>query len=135
MSRPRARFSLGLTLALIAAIGCKPAFPTFPNYKPREAIPVAGAEMEGVVTGGVHHPGGHPLEGAMVIAMSTVLPEQQEARTDAEGSFRFEDLPPGIYTIQVLYERGNVSETFVVGSGGGWYLRFIVDPDPPYRRH
>src|SRR5690242_14031869 len=63
---------------------------------PRQTNPTAGA-----IQGLVHDPGGRGLPGATVILSDLTNHRQVQAVTNADGVFRFLDLRPASYEIQV----------------------------------
>jgi len=63
--------------------------------------------IQGVVT---HERTGEPLKGALVILQCTCLEQQLETSTNDRGMYRFGELPPGTYTIQVLKGQADSSK-------------------------
>ena len=63
--------------------------------------------IQGVVT---HERTGEPEKGALVILQCTCLEQPLETSTNERGLYRFGDLPPGTYTIQVLKGTADVSK-------------------------
>lgn len=63
--------------------------------------------IQGVVT---HERTGAPLKGAIVVLQCTCLEAARETSTNDRGSYRFGDLPPGTYTIQVLKGTADVAK-------------------------
>jgi hypothetical protein len=63
--------------------------------------------IQGVVT---HERTGEPLKNAIVVLQCTCLDAQRETITNDRGLYRFGDLPPGTYTIQVLKGQADVSK-------------------------
>lgn len=56
-----------------------------------------------------------PVEGALVVAQCTCLAAMREIVTNERGVYVFRDLPPGEYTVQVLYGRADVSRVVRLG--------------------
>lgn len=65
--------------------------------------------IQGVVT---HERTGEPLKDAIVILQCTCLEAARETSTNDRGQYRFGDLGPGTYTIQVL--KGEADSSKVV---------------------
>jgi Carboxypeptidase regulatory-like domain len=74
----------------------------------------------GVISGKVtHRVTGEPVPQALVILQCSCLQAPRERLTDAEGLYRFGELPAGAYTIEVL-------------AGNDHVLKFIeLPPSPP----
>lgn len=64
------------------------------------AIPLSAAQQTAAIEGLVSDPTGASVAGAMVELVSG-LASTRSAATDDEGRYRFDDLPPGEYTVQV----------------------------------
>jgi hypothetical protein len=73
------------------------------------AVPVFGATT-GRIQGRVEDADGAPLPGATVTATSPALQGQQIVVTDADGSFRLLNLPPGTYDLVASLEGFNQVE-------------------------
>src|SRR5690606_23336418 len=72
---------------------------------------------------------GHALPKALVILQCTCLEGVREILSNEGGAFGFGELPPGKYTVQVLYKNANVSRTFELGPGMRMRVNFSVDPE------
>lgn len=53
----------------------------------------------------------------------------RETTTDRTGTYDFHDLPPGRYTVQVLFKDANVNKTIDVEPGARLRANFNIDPD------
>jgi iron complex outermembrane receptor protein len=73
------------------------------------APPPAAAEGTGVIEGVVTVPTGEPLAGAEAVLIDL----NRRTKTDATGTFRFEDVPPGRYLIEVVSRTAGSSITQV----------------------
>ncbi|HEY8378860.1 MAG TPA: carboxypeptidase-like regulatory domain-containing protein, partial [Nannocystis sp.] len=71
---------------------------------------------------------GAPVEGALVILQCSCLQGQQTAETGESGLFAFRDLPPGLYTVQVVHQQADVSKIVDVGPGAKLRVDFQLDP-------
>lgn len=110
------------------ALACeRPASPPF-SHAEFPSITVG----RGAIQGGVHdlHTG-RRIAGALIIVQCTCLDGPREARTDAQGIYSFGDLPPGTYTVQALYKRGEISKTVVLSATARATISFAVDPERP----
>ena len=58
---------------------------------------------------------GEAIKDSLVIVQCDCLKGVRETVTNADGVYQFRDLPPGKYTIQVLFGSSNVSRSFEMG--------------------
>lgn len=121
----RSFFSTSLLLCLAAV----PAVATF-------AVPTdAEAAVDGIINGVVtDSTSGDPIEGALVVLQCTCLQGQIERTTNAAGVYSFRDLPPGNYTIQVLYQKANITKITTLPRGAKFRANFSIDPKNEFRR-
>ena len=56
------------------------------------------------------------------------LDETRGVMTDARGVYAFAELPPGTYTIQVLFGKANVSKVTTLPAGAKFRANFRLDP-------
>ncbi len=87
----------------------------------RAADPV---ELVGIVTDKTNK---QPIAGALVIAQCTCLSGQVEATTNASGAYIFKDLPPGLFTVQVLIGEANQNRILTL-KPGRQRLDYELDP-------
>ena len=99
-------------LAMLALFAAAPA---------RAATPVT---LQGSVT---DEKTGKPVEKALVILQCSCLQGPIETVTNTAGLYNFSELPPGTYTVQVLFGQANVSVSFPA-EGGVTRRDFRVDP-------
>ncbi len=90
------------------------------------AAPPAGAQGVGRIEGRIVREGGRPLAGVAV-----VVAELGRTRlTGADGTFDFDEVPPGSYTVTfTLGDRSTTSEAVEVRAGGVATLEPVVDWD------
>lgn len=116
--------SLGLgVLSVACAVG---AFEPAPSRLVVE--PLADANGRSEVLGIVRDTEtGEASEGALVILQCSCLQGVREVVADAGGVYRFRDLPPGKYTVQVLFRQANVNRSFDLGPGLRARVNFRLD--------
>jgi hypothetical protein len=93
---------------------------------PQGAVPVAAGQVTGIVR---HHTSGSAIAGALIIVQCACLQGARETTTDKDGVYSLRDLPPGKYTVQVLFKDANVNKTFEMPPGVGFRVNFRIDPD------
>lgn len=85
------------------------------------ATAARAAAQSGALRGTVTHSGGgRPLPGAVVSVLSSTAVETARTTSRADGSFRVEGLPPGIYAVRVFaigYSMGTVPGASVPAGG------------------
>jgi cytochrome c-type biogenesis protein CcmH/NrfG len=128
--KPFAPLVLVLSLLASAAGAAAP-----PSADPsRVPPPERGGSIRGQVNDGV----ARPLEGADVsIDALDGGPRHEQARTNAEGRFVLDALPPGRYTITARAESLSPQSFDIVvlpGSTADVWFRLIVDPAAAYRQ-
>jgi hypothetical protein len=74
------------------------------------------------------------VKDALVILQCTCLQGQRETQTNADGLYSFRDLPPGTYTVQVLFAKANVSKVTTLPSGAKFRANFGIDPKNEFVR-
>lgn len=134
--RPRTKLGLTAGLVVIALAGCAapdappPEAPSDPDAVFVEFIEDdEDAESSGgVIAGAVRSTEGFPLANALVVLQSPALAAEQEQLTNERGHYKFRDLPPGNYTIQVLYNRANVSKITALPEKARFRANFVIDP-------
>lgn len=82
-----------------------------------QGVAVDARQSRGTLTGTVYDPLGAPVEGMLVSIESGPFGSgvADEMRTDKAGQYRFEKLPPGVYTILVPIEFAPVIEVSLDG--------------------
>jgi hypothetical protein len=127
--RPRTVLGIAAGLMVVALAGCATPMPESSN-PPLEmaALPKPAAGSGGAIAGSIQHEG-IAGAGAIVILQSTALPSQLEAITDERGIYSFEGLPPGNYTIQVLWGKANTSKIVQLPTDGRFRANFSVNPE------
>jgi hypothetical protein len=114
--------SLGV-LSVACAVG---AFEPAPSRL--VVAPLADADGRSEVLGLVRDTKtGETSEGALVILQCSCLQGTREAVADAGGVYRFRNLPPGKYTVQVLFRQANVSRSFDLKPGMRARVDFRLD--------
>jgi hypothetical protein len=113
--------SLSLVLAPAAAV----------LLTPDDAYAATDGVINGVVT---DRNSGDPIEGALVVLQCTCLQGQVERTTNSAGVYSFRDLPAGNYTIQVLYQKANITKVTTLPRGAKFRANFSVDPKNEFRR-
>lgn len=84
--------------------------------------------LEGVVLDASKGSAAAPAENALVVLQCACLQGTREAMTDAQGRFRFDDLPPGTYTAQFLL--GHDDQSYVTAVDPGERALFLINLDP-----
>ncbi|MFY0533215.1 carboxypeptidase regulatory-like domain-containing protein [Nannocystis pusilla] len=72
---------------------------------------------------------GHAVPAALVIIQCTCLAGAREMVSNDGGAFGFRDLPPGKYTVQVLFGYANVNRTIELAPATRMRTDFRIDPD------
>jgi len=70
-----------------------------------------------------------PLGSALVVLQSSSLHNTLELMTDDYGRFRFDGLPPGTYTVQVLVGNADVSKVLTLPESAKFRADFVLDPE------
>lgn len=70
-----------------------------------------------------------PLSRALMLLHSRDLPVPLEAWTDDNGLYAFRGLPPGTYTVQVLYGQADQSKVTTLPADAKFHAHFRFDPD------
>jgi hypothetical protein len=111
---------------LAALVGCARApAPPVVTFGELPRVPPGQAAIQGPV----HDVNtGVRVAGALVILQCACLPGHRETETDARGIYSFVDLPPGKYTVQVLFGRADVSKSLQLAPGKHFIARFAIDP-------
>ena len=90
------------------------------------------AADEGAVVGVVSNDEtGEKIPSALVILQCTCLQGAREATTNERGQYAFTNLPPGRYTLQVLYGEADASKVFDLQRSQRFRGNFTIDPGDP----
>jgi hypothetical protein len=135
--RPRTKLGLAAGLVVIALASCATPDSLGTEAPIIEEAPLVeliddGSDLDGsgsVIAGAVHSMEGFPLANALVVLQSAALEAPQERMTNEHGIYKFKHLPPGNYTIQVLYNKANVSKVTTLPENVRFRANFKIDPD------
>lgn len=107
------------------------AWPVTEEHVGGDAPPTPPEVSAAVISGRVTNiKTGEPVDQALVILMCTCLAGQREMLTDSKGLYRFRGLPPGKYTVQVLWQNANVNKSMQVAEGVKFRANYSIDPRP-----
>ncbi len=122
-------------LALLALVTCACGIPKTAPVPPRagplhpEAKVTYDDAATGALNGSVRHQSTDaPLGNAIVVLRSQGMPDL-EMMTDDYGRYRFEGLPAGTYTVQVLVGHADVAKVFALTDSAKFSTTFSVDPE------
>lgn len=87
--------------------------------------PMHGLAQTAFIAGKVTREGGQPMGGAAVVLEEL----KREARTAEDGTYRFDDVPPGNYHVSVRAEGYSTRRTEVAVAAGGATLDLLVELD------
>ncbi len=100
---------------------------------PSDVVVVAEppATRSGMVAGIVStsEPGHARIAGARLVLQCTCLPTPLETVSDNHGEYRFVELGPGAYSLDVFVGRANVAKLFDLPPAGELRAHFRVDPN------
>jgi hypothetical protein len=115
-------------LSVACAVG---AFESDPGHDSIVFEPLAegGAGVYGVV---LDAETGRRIHGALVIVQCACLPGHREMETNADGIYSFRDLPPGKYSVQVLFGQANVNRSFELAMRVRARADFRVAPEDKF---
>lgn len=101
-----------------------------------QATEVPGdVETLGTVTGTVTEKGsGALVHDAIVVLQCSCLSGFRDTKTDPAGRFSFRELPPGRYTVQVLYGQANVSKVIDMKGAKTMRVSFSIEPRDKFRK-
>ncbi len=87
------------------------------------------ADVYGSISGVVRDNSGSPLPGVTVAVTGSVLPKGRDTVTESSGSYSFQKLPPGTYTVVAsLAGMGSVRATTVVAVDNDTALNLALNP-------
>jgi hypothetical protein len=122
-SRPLLKYSLSLPLVIAPALVAL----TMPD--------IAFAASDGTISGVVSdQTSGDKIESAIVVLQCACIQGTRETRTNADGLYSFRNLPPGTYTIQVLYGQADVSKITNLPRGAKFRANFSLDPKNEFKK-
>ncbi len=73
---------------------------------------------------------GDRLKGALVVIQCDCMQDSRETATDAEGIYKFHDLPSGEYRILLVYKTDGARRDIVIRPGVLTRVNFRIDLDP-----
>ncbi|MEZ4451148.1 MAG: TonB-dependent receptor [Nannocystaceae bacterium] len=123
----RSRTLLKYTLSLPLAVA--PALIAWTT--PDVAHAASDGSISGVVTDETSK---DAIEGGLVVIQCACLQGTRETQTNSDGIYSFRNLPPGAYTVQVFYGKGQVSKTFNLPRGAKFRTNFTINPKDKLRR-
>ncbi len=92
-------------------------------------VPSAEASNDAVITGVIRNPEtDEPLEGALVLVSGEKLQRDRAMTTDEHGLYRIPDLPPGLYTVTVVYGKVERKREVELRAGQTTRLDFRLRP-------
>ncbi|HGG57040.1 MAG TPA: carboxypeptidase regulatory-like domain-containing protein, partial [Nannocystis exedens] len=121
-SRSLLKYSLSLPLAIAPLLVALAV--------PNVAQAAANGTIAGVVTNSQTR---EKIEGAVVVAQCACLQGTRETTTNADGLYTFRNLPPGAYTVQVLYGKANMSKSTTLERSKKLRANFAIDPKNTFR--
>ncbi len=122
-SRSLLKYSLSLPLAIAPALVAM----AVPN--------VAQAAADGTIAGMVtDQKTREKIEGAVVVVQCACLQGTRETTTNPDGLYTFRNLPPGAYTIQVLYGKADIAKITTLQRGKKLRANFSIDPQNTFKR-
>jgi len=125
-SRPLLNYTLSLPLVIAPASLAIMAL-TLPD--------VAHAASDGAISGAVTDRNNNDkIENAIVVIQCACLQGTRETRTNAEGLYSFRNLPPGTYTVQVLYGQADISKVTNLPRGAKFRANFAIDPKNEFKQ-
>ncbi|MBK8261767.1 MAG: TonB-dependent receptor [Nannocystis sp.] len=96
---------------------------------------IAFAASDGTISGVVSdQTSGDKIESAIVVLQCACIQGTRETRTNADGLYSFRNLPPGTYTIQVLYGQADVSKITNLPRGAKFRANFSLDPKNEFKK-
>jgi Carboxypeptidase regulatory-like domain len=123
-------WALGVLLATACHRGPEPV--AVPAY----ARPIEDPDAPGYVSGIVRDRStGGPLARVTVTLTCDCRDGAREVLTNDAGLFKFNALPPGVYTAHVHYQRSDVARTFELRGGEKWRANLLIDPNDPTPHH
>lgn len=116
-------------LAVLLFAACQRAHqePSVPE-PPRIVDPDALSAVVGIVRDQSTQQG---IANARVVLTCACRAEPIELRTDERGLYAFRELPRGIYTMRVTYQKSDVTKTFELSAGDRLHSSFRIDPNDP----
>jgi hypothetical protein len=125
--QPRTKLGIAAGSVVMALAGC--ATPALSEATREPSFIEAGPfPSGGVISGTVHDRMGVPLGNAAIVLQSPALTTQQEMKTDENGLFTFEQLPPSSYTIRVYYDFRHIDEHVNLPANADVQLDFCLNP-------
>jgi hypothetical protein len=126
---PRTKFGIAAGFVVATLCGCA----TLVATEAQRAAPVTTERdsLDGRISGVVRDASESPLANAIVILESTALTHPYEAITNRRGSYVFKHLPPGTYTIRVLYNLANTHRGVTLPQDAHVRANFRITPGPP----
>ncbi len=89
----------------------------------------------GVINGIVKDAGTkEKIAGALVVLQCACLASLRETQTNADGVYQFRGLPPGTYTIQVLFGNADIRKQATLPQGAKFRANFSISPETEFRR-
>ena len=100
------------------------------------AVPdVAHAASDGAISGVVTDQNTREkLADAVVVLQCACLQGTRETTTNSDGIYAFRNLPPGAYTVQVLYGQADIAKITTLQRGMKLKANFSIDPKNEFRR-
>ena len=98
----------------------------FTSMAPATVVAADDGEIRGIVT---NNQDKQPINEALVILQCSCLSESLETQTNSRGVYRFANLPPGTYTIQVLKQEASSSKTTQLPRAAQFRADFSINPN------
>lgn len=134
--QPRRGIVAAIAVGLFA-VGCATGTFDFSRYdQPTiQSEPMAEAGALGKVQGVVRNDKrGEKVDDALVVLDCPCLSGWRETKTNADGIFKFTDLPPGEYRVQVLTGQADVTRSTTLKAGYQTRIDFNIDPYYEFKR-
>jgi len=123
MNRSLLRTALSCLLAAAPAFAATLIAPSVAVAAPPSAT------NSGTIAGVVKHSKtDEPLASTLVVVQCTCLAERRERLTNERGIYRFSDLPPGNYRVQVFAGKAEIDKIIQLPRGAKLQANYAIDP-------